>query len=160
MGAKNGGVDWSYFDRFEDICEYTWNGGYLPLEGQGDNVAQQLCTCINKIIYKWYNDGDVYDNVMNYSLSGWVNDLSSYANWMACNIEGAKDILMKIGDADGSAGYEKILKEIADKYLVKDVMEGYEKFPVKGSIYDCDGPFEFREVRDDEDEDDYEEDWE
>ena len=68
-------VNWSEFDQFDSICDK-----YLPASGEGDSMATQIVTAITKLVYKFYNDGDVFDNT--YHLSGWVNDISSYANWL------------------------------------------------------------------------------
>ena len=68
------GVSWDYYKKFKDI-----NEKYLPDEGEGDTLASQIVIAINKLVYKWYNDGGVYDNV-NSGLRGWADDLSSYAN--------------------------------------------------------------------------------
>ena len=67
------GVNWSYYNKFKPI-----NDKYLPSYGEGKNKAEQAVTVVNKLVYKWYNDGDVFDN--SYYLEGWGNDLSSYAN--------------------------------------------------------------------------------
>lgn len=74
-GFVNGGVDWEYFNKFKEI-----NNKYLPDRDEGKTKASQVVTAVNKLIYKWYNDGDVFDN--HYFLAGWWNDLSSYANWL------------------------------------------------------------------------------
>lgn len=50
-------VDWGYFDKFEWADEK-----YLPCRGEGETKATQIVTAINKLVYKWYNDGDVFDN--------------------------------------------------------------------------------------------------
>ena len=84
-------VVWDYFNIFHDI-----NDKYLPDSGEGDNMATQTVTAVNKLVYKWYNDGDVYDNSTASGLDGWGNDLSDYANWLAKNIDGCKDILDRI----------------------------------------------------------------
>ena len=68
-------VDWDYFDKFEPIINK-----YMPDRGEGETMASQIVTAVNKLVYKWYNDGDVYDNT--YILEGWANDLSDYANWL------------------------------------------------------------------------------
>ena len=68
-------ASWSSFDIFEDVIEK-----YMPAKGEGKTMASQIVTAVNKLIYKWFNDGDIYDN--NYFLTGWCNDLSSYANWL------------------------------------------------------------------------------
>ena len=55
--------EWSYFDKFETI-----NDRYLPSQGEGETKATQVVTAVTKLVYKWYNDGDVYDNT--YALEG------------------------------------------------------------------------------------------
>ena len=50
-------ASWSAFDEFDGICDQ-----YLPSRGEGDTMAEQIVTAINKLIYRWFNDGDVYDN--------------------------------------------------------------------------------------------------
>ena len=59
---------WSEFERFEPVIDR-----FMPLSGEGETVASQVCTAVNKLVYKWYNDGDVFDN--SYELEGWCNDL-------------------------------------------------------------------------------------
>lgn len=82
-------VDWGYFDKFEWADEK-----YLPCRGEGETKATQIVTAISKLVYKWYNDGDVFDNT--HYLVGWWNDLSSYANWLEQHTDKASDILHKI----------------------------------------------------------------
>lgn len=50
-------VDWGSYNKYDDILEE-----YLPSTGEGDSLASQMVTAVNKLIYKWYNDDDVYDN--------------------------------------------------------------------------------------------------
>ena len=58
-------VSWIYYDliKFEEL-----NKKYLPERGEGETKATQIVTALNKLIYKWYNDGDVFDNT--YHLEG------------------------------------------------------------------------------------------
>lgn len=139
-------VSWDYFDKFQDIFDK-----YLPSRGEGENQAQQMVTAINKLVYKWYNDGDVYDDR---SGLGWANDLSSYANWLAKYIDGAAEILNMIsGIEKGSESeYEDILKNLCDQLLDQNIVEGLEKQPKVGTIYDCKGNFSFSVKYDDEEE--------
>lgn len=143
-------VDWGYYNKkeFKDI-----NKEYLPAEGEGDTLASQIVTAVNKLIYKWYNDGDVFDNV-NSGLNGWANDLSSYANWLYKYAPGdVPHILKRIYDITEEDDYEVLLRELADYCLNKNLLDSLEKSK-QGSIYDCDGPFEFSEFDDEEDEND------
>ena len=67
--------DWSDFDRFETK--------YMPRMGDGDTMASQAETALNKIVFKWYNDGDVYDN--QHGMAGWANDIESIERFMRKN---------------------------------------------------------------------------
>ena len=143
-------VNWDYFNKFDEI-----NDVFLPVRGEGDTKATQIVTAVNKLVYKWYNDGDVFDNTG--YLTGWVNDLSSYANWLYQNTDvHVQEILDGVCDCNAD-DYEELLKELADTLLDTDVLEEYDKESKVGSIYDCEGPFKFVEDED-EDEDEYEED--
>lgn len=145
QGKLTESVSWDYFDKFNDI-----NNKYLPDRGEGDNKATQTVTAINKLIYKWYNDGDVFDNT--HYLEGWANDLSSYANWLHKNVEGADSILSKIEDCTSDGNYELLLKDLADEFLIEDILKEFAQEPKVDSIYECDGPYEFSEHWEDEEE--------
>ena len=136
---------WDYFDRFISILDT-----YMPVSGEGDTMASQIVTAVNKLVYKWYNDGDVYDNV-NSPMSGWVNDLSSYANWLNKHACGCDEILAGIADCYNDADYEALLAKLADKTLNIKYLAEYATVPCEGTIYKCEGPFEFTEG-DEEDE--------
>ena len=145
-------MTWRYFDRFEDVTDK-----YMPSMGEGETMASQICTAVNKLVYKWYNDGDVYDNT--YVMDGWCNDLSSYANWLYENAP-CQEILDRISNCFSDSEYEKILKDLADKLLDAEWLESMNKEQKRGSIYECDGPFRFVEYDEDEDEEWIEdEDW-
>lgn len=141
-------VNWSYFDKFKEITNK-----YLPDEGEGETLASQIVTAINKLVYKWYNDGDVYDNV-NSGMQGWANDLSSYANWLDKYCDRAARILDSIYACSDDDTYEGILKALADKCLNPEYLATLENEPKQGSIYDCDGQYKFSEYSE---EDEYDE---
>ena len=138
----------TYFEKFEKV-----NEKYLPSIGQGETKATQICTAVNKLIYKWYNDGDIYDNTC--YLDGWLNDLSSFANWLAKYAD-CYHILSEISSCWDGNDYEVILVRLADKCLDAEYLEKMDKEPAVGSIYDCEGSFRFEEYNDDYDE---EEEW-
>jgi len=131
-------IDWSYFDKFDGIVDK-----YLPTRGEGTTKATQIVTAVNKLIYKWYNDGDVFDNT--YCLDGWANDLSSYANWLDNHTEEARGILNKIIFCFSSDDYEELLKELADRLLDEEYLAEQNGIKAEGTIYDCNGMFEFKE---------------
>ena len=137
-------VDWDYFNIFHDI-----NDKYLPDSGEGDNMATQTVTAVNKLVYKWYNDGDVYDNSTPSGLEGWANDLSDYANWLAKNIDGCKDILDRIFEIHygDNGAYEDLLKDLANNCLDENLLSGLATQPKEGSVYECSGDYSFDESR-------------
>ena len=141
--------DWDDFDKFAGTIRK-----YMPLCGQGDTLASQVCTAVNKLIYKWYNDGDVFDNT--HALEGWANNLSSYANWLHKHTcEEAGMILDGIADIEDEGDYEDLLYDLADLLLDEKTLERMNEVEKQGDIYDCDGKFRFEEhYEDDEEEDD------
>lgn len=127
-------ASWSAFNEFDGIY-----GQYLPSRGEGDTMASQIVTAICKLVYKWFNDGDVYDN--RYFMNGWCNDLSSYANWLYEYINLTE--LDEIETVKDDEEYSNLLFKIAKKCLNEDYLKQYEEEPRKGSIYEATGPFEF-----------------
>lgn len=139
------GRNWNEFDRFSILINK-----YMPESGEGDTMASQICTAVNKLVYKWYNDGDVYDNTNGY-LEGWCNDLSSYANWLRLYCCGDL-ILDQIYECKSRNEYENLLYKIAEAYIEEEYLNDMADHVSHGSIYECDGPFEFID-HSDEDED-------
>lgn len=136
-------VDWGYYDKFDGI-----NEKYLPERGEGETVATQIVTAVNKLIYKWYNDGDVFDNT--HHMEGWANDLSDYANWLYENTKDAWKILNKISDCISDSEYEDLLQELADKLLDEEYLAEQNELDKVGTIYNCDGKFKYEEEAEEE----------
>lgn len=145
-------VDWDYFDKFEPIINK-----YMPDRGEGETMASQIVTAVNKLIYKWYNDGDVYDNT--HRLPGWANDLSDYANWLYKYVPKTQYTLDLIEEVSTDDGYEEILQLLADLTLNEEFLSKYTDEKCLGSIYNCNGPFKFIDLYDDDEDDDSTEDW-
>ena len=82
------------WDDFSDPVTDRIEKDFLPANGEGDSMMSQAVTATTKLIYKWFNDGDVFDNT--FGLQGWANDLSDYANWLDENIPEAAAILSRI----------------------------------------------------------------
>ena len=139
-------VDWSVYDdeMFTRVEEE-----FLPKYGEGETKPEQIITAMTKLVYKWYNDGDVFDNT--YALEGWANDLSSYANWLYRYVPETRSILLKISDCYNDSDYEDLLYDLAETLSDFSLLDKYSG-PKVGSIYDCKGPFKFDEYREDEDE--------
>lgn len=140
-------VDWGYFNQYEEITDK-----YLPSRGEGDTMATQIVTAVCKLVYKFYNDGDVYDNT--YYMYGWGNDLSSYANWLA-KYTGAGKALEEIFNCHTEDEYTEILAALATELLDEAYLEDMNTKAAAGSIYDCDGDYRFEDYDDNDDDDDY-----
>ena len=128
---------------------------YLPPQGDGDNKGTQAATALCKLIYKWFNDGDVYDN--RYGLGGWCNDISGSANWLYFHVNGTKPILKRIETiGNDEDAYTEILYDLIS--LVDPLIPELAKQPKIGDAYNEKGPFEFdehyNENEDDEDDED------
>lgn len=150
------GVDWDYYNKeeFSRISEK-----YLLPMGEGYTLATQICAAVSKLVYKWYNDGDVFDN--SYYLDGWANDLSSYANWLFTYVPEVQNILREIRNCETDEDYEELLKELTDYCFREEFMDNMSRIAKRGSIYNCDGPFHFEEQSDEDDDwkDEYYRDW-
>lgn len=140
-------VNWDAYNKFEPVLDR-----YLPSRGEGESKVNQMVTAVNKLVYKWYNDGDVFDNTG--PMSGWANDLSDYANWLYQYIPHTRPILDRVYDCYNDSEYEDLLWDLALNTLGLDDedIELMSNKPKVGSIYDCSGPYEFRDEDYDEDE--------
>ena len=142
-------IDYSKYRKFKDALDT-----YLPDRGEGDSKGSQIVTAVNKIIFKWYNDGDVYDNTG--TLTGWANDISDYANWLYKYVPMTRSILDRIYSCYNDSDYEDLLWDLAQATLDTDFLAVAASAEVVGSVYECEGPFEFI-WREDSDEDDWDE---
>jgi hypothetical protein len=139
-----------YFSKFDNVLKK-----YLESRGEGNTKASQIVTAVNKILYKWYNDGDVFDNEYAYEWAEHCcNDLSSYANWLYRNTD-LCDILDDIYACNSEDDYEELLKRLADTALVDEYLAPLSKEATVGTIYDCKGGFKYVIHYDDEEDEEY-----
>ena len=126
---------------------------YLPVSGEGDTMANQAATATSKLIYKWFNDGDVFDNT-GYLFTGVVgNDLSSYANWLNRYVDGAGKILNRVFDCRNEGEYQDLLFDLLKCVYNEDTMNELAEQSKRDSVYSCSGPFEVEEYEDEDEED-------
>ena len=133
-------ITWDDFKRFKNLIFK-----YMQDSGEGETKASQLVTAYNKLVYKWFNDGDVYDNT--YFMEGWLNDLSSYANWLYKHTTSkAQDILKEIEtEVKNDNQYESLLFRLGLELINEEYLEAINKIAKVDSIYDCDGEFTYEE---------------
>lgn len=145
-------VEWKYFNRFDSLTDE-----YMPAWGEGETKASQIVTAVSKLVYKCFNDGDVFDNTGH--LTGWCNDLSSYANWL-WRYCGVGNILDGVYECRSYEEYESLLADLADALMDEEVLKMANEKEKVGSIYDCEGPYKWVESNEDEDEDEWDDGWE
>jgi hypothetical protein len=138
---------WDDFEKFDNITK-----PYFVSEGEGKTKASQLVIALCKLIYRWFNDGDVYDNSV---LEGWCNDISDEGNWIYKNFSEVQPLMEKVHSYLTNDEYTELLYSLAETLLTAENLERLAQEPTKGTIYDCEGPFEFNEYEE-EDDDDYE----
>jgi len=132
---------WEDFDYYSDLIDEC--GCWTP-HGEGEDKGTQIAMATSKLVYKWFNDGDVFDNT--YSLEGWANDLSSYANWLYKNTTPyAQHVLSSIADCRDGDDYEELLYNLCDELISRSYLMKMKELPKVGTIYNCDGPFEFKD---------------
>lgn len=138
------GVSWNYYKKYQAIDDK-----YLPVSGEGDTMATQIITATAKLVYKWYNDGDIFDNT--HYMQGFGNDLSTYANWLYKFAPGTAPIFDRIESCYSEAEYENILKDLVDLTNNEDYLKDYTGRVKIDSIYTCSGPFKIIDTYDEED---------
>lgn len=140
----------SWTDKYDDVIDT-----YMPDMGEGDTRASQTATAMNKLMYKWYNDGDVFDNHWKDGLFlGGFNDLSSYANWLyKYGPKRLRFMMQGVHSCESDSDYEELLEMMAAECLDESYLEYMSQEDRVGSIYNCNGPFEFEESYDDDEDD-------
>ena len=111
---------------------------YLPSTDEGTNLAEQLVTASNKLIYGWYNNGDV--------IAGDGNDLTNYANWIDINFKETQSIFVKaetIYNSNDEDYLNLVLIPLIEFVFNEDRLKELSKYECKGSIYNCGGRFEY-----------------
>ena len=132
---------------------------FMPSYGEGDNKLTQFLVAANKLIHKWYNDGDVFDSCNGL---GWANDISGSANWLYkySNDNKIKALLDKIYNIYSEEEYERNIIKPLEAYLDRLASTDYFKElaaqPKVGNAYNEQGNFSWVDPYDDEDEN---EDW-
>lgn len=117
-------VSWDDFDRFDEISDI-----YLPSFGEGPTLATQVVTVVNKLIYRWFNDGDTYDKCVG------NGHLAFYANWLADHGFFCEEILEEIFKVKSEQQYCNLLYKLALHTLNDTFLEEIKDTPKEGSIY-------------------------
>ena len=132
----------------EEWVEHEWDDfskdfpnsdKYLPRRGDGDNMGTQASTALCKLVYKWFNDGDVFDNTGH--LTGWVNDISGSANWLYNHIPETRKVLERVWKIKEDDDYTELLYDLCK--IVDPMIPDLLNKEKDGNAYDDHGPFSF-----------------
>lgn len=126
-----------YIEKFGDVLDE-----YLPDCGEGDNLATQTVVATHKLMRNWFYNGDAFDH-SNRRIGGWnLNDISSYANWLAANAGGtAKHILAGIVSCEDGREYARLIYKLANVLLNEKKLKEKAKYHKRGTVYKCNGPY-------------------
>ena len=153
-----------YEDDITNFDEAT--EAYMPSTGEGDSMLTQLLVAANRIIRKWYEDGDVIDTCNGL---GWESDISGSANWIDKYAPAMLSAPFKrVFDCCSNQEYQEQIidpfKASLDKYFESGEWRKLLNAPKRGNAYNEKGIYEFNIFQTyefaepDEDYEDYEDD--
>lgn len=93
---------------------------YVPDEWEWNTKAEQLATAVNKLVYRYYNDWDRYDE-------DYANEVANYANWIERNAFELPEAVLTRWE------YEDNLQTIVDR--ANELIEEWKEMPKVWSIY-------------------------
>ena len=100
--------------RKADIAEDI-RDKYLPTQGYGSNLAQTVVVCMNRIIFRWYNDGEGIYSELTGAVIG--DDFYGTGRNTACY-----EFIARAKPADFSRGWGGGLPPTSDKMTPKGVI--------------------------------------
>lgn len=128
---------------------------YLPDTGEGDTMATQLATAVDRIVYRWFNDGDTI----------WTDECQPFADWLWENIDGIDTVIDDmnqymfagfpyIKDLTFRGIYENCLKRILDIATDRELLNSLDSRPLEGSVFDSEAvTLDVMETESEEDDD-------
>jgi len=121
----------------------------VPGQGDAETIEGEMLRAINRIVYRFYNDGDKY-------FEGYGTETAGPAHSFLVNANHPlKSAMVKLFDEpSGDNSYERMLKDVLD--MILDYIESRQGKYTKntlGGIFDYES--EFEEEDDDYDDDDY-----
>ena len=133
--------------ELEDRNEPLYNK-LVPGQGDAETVEGEMLRAINRIVYRFYNDGDKY-------FQGYGTETAGPAHSFLVNANHPlKSAMIKLFDEpSGDNSYERMLKDVLDMILdhIESRQGKYTKNTL-GGIFNYEPEFE-------EDEDDYDDDY-
>ena len=130
---------WEDFESFGPVIDK-----YMPEIGEGETMASQIVTAVNRIGYRWFNDGDTVSGDIDPKGDGpsfSPGEVSQFGNWLDKNVPEASAVFASWIDALESfdcdvAMYNDFLYELFETLLDEKLLEKYQDKPLADSIYD------------------------
>ena len=106
--------NWGRLPEKEDKEFDAWYDKYVPSCGKCDTLAGEIIRAINRLVYRWYNDGDTVDRY-----GGNVYNHNKACDNFLCERVAGYVTLRGIGEWDFESAVCKRLKYVYD-YLKKN----------------------------------------
>lgn len=126
------------YDDFQTHVESynSFLNKYLPKEGQGDNYATQVITCINRLVYEYIVNGDCLIFI------GAVDNCIVQLDWLYDNFQPFRELCHKYKlnamntKIDTDEDYHTlVLTPLMDKVFIEEFYNEYCKIGTISNIY-------------------------
>ena len=132
----------------------------VPGSGAAETVEGELMRAINRLVYRWYNDGDYFYKGYGAETAGPAHSFLVNSNQIPFDLQSTLTSTFNKAIDAPEEGYERLIKFALEK--VVDHVEATpedEYTPLKQEMFDFESEFEDEEVYDDdyydEEDDDY-----
>ena len=129
----------------------------VPNNGASETIQGELIRAINKLVYRWYNDGDYFYKGYGAETAGPAHSFLTSSSEIPSSLRSTLNQIFNKAIGAPEDGYERLIKFALEKVVdyVESVPED-EYAPLKMEMYDYDSEFKDEEEEED-DYDDYEE---
>ena len=77
---------WANTGKFQKVYDYFWNK-LVPSQGRADSPEGELLRNMSKIYYRYYNDGDTYEHVIEEGMANSITSIKGIDTTIAYKIE-------------------------------------------------------------------------
>ena len=129
----------------------------VPNSGASETIQGELIRAINKLVYRWYNDGDYFYKGYGAETAGPAHAFLTSSSEIPSSLRSTLNQIFSKAIGASEDGYERLIKFALEKIVdyVESVPED-EYTPLEMEMYDYDSEFQDEEEEED-DYDDYEE---
>ena len=126
----------------------------VPNSGASETIQGELIRAINKLVYRWYNDGDYFYKGYGAETAGPAHSFLTNSSEIPSSLRSTLNQIFSKAIGAPEDGYERLIKFALEKIVdyVESVPED-EYAPLKREMYDYDS--EFQDEEEDEDDDYY-----